>query len=55
MVVITALLFPIGLLASAKHLDHRGQGVHRWFLLLEGAIMGIFLSLDLIASSSSGS
>ena len=51
---ITALLFPIGLLASAKH-RAPGQGVHVWFLLLEGAIMGIFLSLDLIASSCSGS
>ena len=44
---ITALLFPIGLLAVHK-LDHRVKAYTFWFLLLEGAIMGIFLSLDLI-------
>jgi NADH-quinone oxidoreductase subunit M len=47
MIAVTALLFPIGLLASAK-LDHRVKAYTFWFLLLEGAIMGIFLSLDLI-------
>jgi NADH-quinone oxidoreductase subunit M len=47
MVAVTALLFPIGLLASAK-MDHRVKAYTFWFLLLEGAIMGIFLSLDLI-------
>ena len=29
MVVITALLFPIGLLASEKYIEHRAEGVHR--------------------------
>jgi NADH-quinone oxidoreductase subunit M len=48
MVVVTALLMPIGLLASAQ-LDHRVKAYTFWFLLLEGAIMGIFLALDLIA------
>ena len=47
MVAVTALLFPIGLLASTK-MDHRVKAYTFWFLLLEGAIMGIFLSLDLI-------
>ena len=47
MVAITALLFPIGLLAAAKQ-DHRVKAYTFWFLLLEGVIMGIFLSLDLI-------
>ncbi len=47
MVAVTALLFPIGLLASST-LDHRVKAYTFWFLLLEGAIMGIFLSLDLI-------
>ena len=47
MVVATALLFPIGLLASAK-IEHRAKAYVFWFLLLEGAILGIFLSLDLI-------
>ena len=49
MVAITALLFPIGLLASEKYIEHRVKAYIAWFLLLEGAIMGIFLSLDLIA------
>jgi len=48
MIVITALLFPIGLLAAHK-LDHRIKAYIVFFLLLETAIMGIFLSLDLIA------
>ncbi|MGZ6945678.1 MAG: NADH-quinone oxidoreductase subunit M [Acidimicrobiia bacterium] len=47
MVSITALLFPIGLLAAARQ-DHRVKAYTFWFLLLEGVIMGIFLSLDLI-------
>src|SRR6478752_10537860 len=49
MVVITAVLFPIGLLASEKYIEHRAKAYIAWFLMLEGAIMGIFLSLDLIA------
>jgi NADH-quinone oxidoreductase subunit M len=48
MVVVTAALFPIGLLASAR-MDERIKAYTFWFLLLEGAIMGIFLALDLIA------
>jgi NADH-quinone oxidoreductase subunit M len=47
MVAVTALLFPIGLLASAA-MDHRVKAYTFWFLMLEGVIMGIFLSLDLI-------
>src|SRR4051794_28405253 len=49
MIVITAVLFPIGLLASEKYIEHRAKAYIAWFLMLEGAIMGIFLSLDLIA------
>ena len=49
MVVVTALLFPIGLLASEKYIEHRVKAYIAWFLLLERRIMGIFLSLDLIA------
>jgi NADH-quinone oxidoreductase subunit M len=48
MVAVTALLFPLGLLASEKYIEHRVKAYIAWFLLLEGAIMGIFLSLDLI-------
>ncbi len=47
MVAITALLFPLGLLAAHK-LDHRVKAYIVFFLMLETAIMGIFLSLDLI-------
>ena len=49
MVVVTAALFPIGLLASARGIEHRVKAYMFWFLLLETAIMGIFLSLDLVA------
>jgi len=48
MVVISALLMPIGLLASEKYVDHRPKAFTAWFLILEMAIMGIFLSIDLI-------
>jgi NADH-quinone oxidoreductase subunit M len=49
MVVITALLMPIGLLASEKYVLVRPKAFTAWFLILEMAIMGIFLSIDLIA------
>ena len=49
MVVITAVIFPIGMLASEKYIEHRVKAYIAWFLMLEGAVMGIFLSLDLIA------
>jgi NADH-quinone oxidoreductase subunit M len=48
MVAVTALLFPLGLLASERYITHRVKAYVAWFLLLEGAIMGIFLALDLI-------
>jgi NADH-quinone oxidoreductase subunit M len=48
MIAVTALLFPLGLLGSEKYIEHRVKAYVAWFLLLEGAIMGIFLSLDLI-------
>ncbi len=47
MIVVTALLFPIGLLA-AQPLRYRVKAYMFHFLLLETAIMGIFLSIDLI-------
>jgi NADH-quinone oxidoreductase subunit M len=48
MIAVTALLFPLGLLASERYITHRVKAYVAWFLLLEGAIMGIFLALDLI-------
>ncbi len=47
MVALTALLFPIGLLASAK-LDVRVKAFTAWMLLLQSALMGVFLALDLV-------
>jgi NADH-quinone oxidoreductase subunit M len=47
MIVLTALLFPIGLLASAK-LTVRVKAFTAWMLLLEAALLGVFLSLDLV-------
>jgi NADH-quinone oxidoreductase subunit M len=46
MVALNALLFPLGLLASHK-LQNPKSFVF-WMLLLEGALMGVFLALDLI-------
>src|SRR5689334_20863053 len=46
MVALNALLFPLGLLASAR-VEHP-KSFTIWMLLLEGAVMGVFLALDLI-------
>jgi NADH-quinone oxidoreductase subunit M len=46
MVALTALLIPIGLLASAK-ID-RPKSFIGWMLLLEAGLIGVFLALDLI-------
>jgi NADH-quinone oxidoreductase subunit M len=48
MVVITAVLMPLGLLASSKYPTHRVKAFIGWFLALEFTIMGVFLGLDLI-------
>jgi NADH-quinone oxidoreductase subunit M len=47
MVVLTALLFPIGLLASASITD-RVKSYFAWMLALEAALIGVFLALDLV-------
>jgi NADH-quinone oxidoreductase subunit M len=44
MVALTALLVPIGLLASAR--IERGKQFVMWMLLLEFALIGVFLALD---------
>ncbi len=46
MVALTALLFPISLLASMK-IERRVRAYHGLMLLLEAGLMGIFLSVDL--------
>src|SRR6185312_2097355 len=44
---LTALLFPIGLFASAS-ITHRLRSYVATMLLLEAGILGVFVSLDLI-------
>src|SRR5687767_14766244 len=44
MVALTALVFPLGLLASAR-LQVRVKAYTFWFLILETSIMGIFLAV----------
>ncbi len=46
-VALNALLFPIALLASAS-ITERTKAFFVWMLALEAALMGVFLSLDLI-------
>src|SRR5438128_10602118 len=46
MVLLTALLMPIGLLASAR-ID-KAKSFTVWMLLLEAAMIGVFLALDAI-------
>ena len=47
MIALTALLFPIGLLASNR-LTVRVKAFTAWMLVLEAALLGVFLSLDLV-------
>jgi NADH-quinone oxidoreductase subunit M len=47
MVVLTALLFPIALLASAS-VTERTKAFFVWMLALEAALLGVFLALDLV-------
>ena len=47
MVALTALLFPIGLIAS-QTISERLKSYTMWMLVLESALLGVFLSLDLI-------
>jgi NADH-quinone oxidoreductase subunit M len=46
MVALTALLFPIGLLASSN--IEKAKQFTVWMLLLESAVIGVFLALDAI-------
>ncbi len=46
MVMLTALLMPIGLLASAR--IEKAKSFTVWMLLLEAAMIGVFLALDAI-------
>jgi NADH-quinone oxidoreductase subunit M len=46
MVALTALLFPIGLLASAD--IARAKAFTVWMLILESALLAVFLGLDLV-------
>ncbi|HEX5097101.1 MAG TPA: Fe-S-binding domain-containing protein, partial [Acidimicrobiia bacterium] len=46
MVALTALLFPIGLLASANEKNLKSFVV--WMLLLEAALIGVFIATDLV-------
>ena len=47
MVVLTALLFPIALLASTS-IEERVKSYTVWMLALEAGILGVFLSIDLL-------
>jgi NADH-quinone oxidoreductase subunit M len=45
LVVLTAVLFPISILATTPH--HDAKGYYAWLLLLEAGCIGVFVSLDL--------
>jgi NADH-quinone oxidoreductase subunit M len=47
MVALTALLFPIGLLAS-ETITERVKPFTMWMLVLEASLLGVFLGLDLV-------
>jgi NADH-quinone oxidoreductase subunit M len=46
MVALNALLFPLAFIASVREHDQKSFAV--WMLLLEGALMGVFLALDFV-------
>jgi NADH-quinone oxidoreductase subunit M len=45
LVVLTAILFPIAILGTDPHHDHKA--FYAWLLLLEAGCLGVFLALDL--------
>ena len=45
LVVLTALLFPIAILGTDPHHDHKA--FYAWLLVLEAGCLGVFLALDL--------
>ncbi len=47
MIVLTALLFPLGLL-GAGDIEERLKAFTVWMLVLESALLGVFLALDLV-------
>ena len=47
MVALTALLFPLGLLAS-ETITERTKPYTMWMLILESSLLGVFLGLDLV-------
>ena len=46
LVVLTGVLFPIAILATDP--EHDGRAYYAWLLVLEGGVMGVFASLDLV-------
>jgi len=48
LIMLTAFLFPISMLASWKSITEHEKAFYACILLLEGAIMGVFVSLDLV-------
>lgn len=46
LVVMTGILFPIGLLATSA--DHDAKAYHIWVMILMAGSMGVFVSLDLL-------
>ena len=46
LVVLTGILFPIAILATDP--EHDGRAYYAWLRVLEGGVMGVFASLDLV-------
>ncbi len=46
LVVMTGVLFPLGLLATSAH--HDSKSYHVWVMILMAGSMGVFLSLDIL-------
>ena len=46
LVVLTGILFPIAILATDP--EHDSRAYYAWLLVLEGGVMGVFISLDLV-------
>ncbi len=46
LVVMTGILFPLGLLATSAH--HDAKAYHIWVMILMAGSMGVFMSLDLL-------
>ena len=54
MVLMTTVIFPFVVGVSFKEITERTQQYYAWVLVMETAVLGVFLSLNLVCTTCSG-